>query len=192
MQPPGLVDQLDIYTGKPIRFHEPLNAAANAFMPFGKSNGSMEPWRQWLISTGWDNVSTMRVNPITKEILSPEDRNWINNWIAKNVNLAGQIEGMMNSKDGFWTRKMKEYKQNRGWKKQQDFPIKELVVHQELSRIHRDAMKWACSALERYHAQYSQVGIQNNRIKNSLRQGNIPQALEANETKEELRRLLNF
>jgi hypothetical protein len=169
-----------------------LNAAANAFMPFGKSNGSMEPWRQWLISTGWDNVSTMRVNPITKEILSPEDRNWINNWIAKNVNLAGQIEGMMNSKDGFWKRKMKEYKQNRGWKKQQDFPIKELVVHQELSRIHRDAMKWACSALERYHAQYSQVGIQNNRIKNSLRQGNIPQALEANETKEELRRLLNF
>ena len=192
MNPPSLMDQLDIYTGKPIRFHEPLTAGANAFLPFGKSNGDMEPWRQWLISTGWDNVASMRVNPITKEILSPEDRHWINNWIAKNMNLAGQIEGMMNSPDGFWDRKLKEYKKARGWKKQKDFPIKELVVHQELSRIHQNAMKYACSALERYHSQYSQIGLQNTRVKNSLRQGNIPQALEANETKEELKRLLNF
>jgi hypothetical protein len=192
MSPPGLMDQLDIYTGKPIRFHEPLTAAANAFMPFGKSNGDMEPWRQWLISTGWDNVQSMRVNPITKELLSPEDRHWINNWIAKNMNLAGQIEGMMNSEDGFWSRKMKEYKQNRGWKKQKDYPLKELVVHQELSRIHRNAMKYACSALERYHSQYSQVGLQNDRIKNALRQGNMPESLKANETKEDLRRLLDF
>jgi len=192
MSPPGLVDQLDIYTGKPIRFHEPLTAAANAFMPFGKSNGDMEPWRQWLISTGWDNVQSMRINPITKELLSPEDRHWINNWIAKNMNLAGQIESMMNSEDGFWTRKMKEYKRDRGLKKQKDYPLKELVVHQELSRIHRNAMKYACSALERYHSQYSQVGLQNTRIKNALRQGNMPAALEANETKEELRRLLDF
>ena len=192
MNPPSLMDQLDIYTGKPIRFHEPLTAGANAFLPFGKSNGDMEPWRQWLISTGWDNVASMRVNPITKEILSPEDRHWINNWIAKNMNLAGQVEGMMNSPDGFWDRKLKEYKKARGWKKQKDFPIKELVVHQELSRIHQNAMKYACSALERYHSQYSQIGLQNTRVKNSLRQGNIPQALEANETKEELKRLLNF
>ena len=192
MNPPSLMDQLDIYTGKPIRFHEPLTAGANAFLPFGKSNGDMEPWRQWLISTGWDNVASMRVNPITKEILSPEDRHWINNWIAKNMNLAGQVESMMNSPDGFWDRKLKEYKKARGWKKQKDFPIKELVVHQELSRIHQNAMKYACSALERYHAQYSQIGLQNTRVKNSLRQGNIPQALEANETKEELKRLLNF
>jgi len=192
MNPPGLMDQLDIYTGQPIRFHEPLVAGANAFLPFGKSNGDMAPWRQWLLSTGWDNVSTMRVNPITKELLTPEDRHWVNNWIAKNMNLAGQIEGMMNHPSGFWVNKMKEYKKARGWKDQKDLPLKEFVVHQELDRIHRNAFKYACSALERYHSQYSQVGLQNNRIKNSLRQGNIPQALKANESKEELKRLLDF
>ena len=192
LNPPGLMDQLDIYTGQPIRFHEPLVAGANAFLPFGKSNGDLAPWRQWLISTGWDNLSTMRVNPITNETLSPEDRHWINNWIAKNMNLAGQIEGMMNHPSGFWVDKMKEYKEARGWKKQKDFPLKEYVVHTELDRIHRNAMKYACSALERYHSQYSQVGLQNKRIKNSLRQGNIPQALKENESKEELKRLLNF
>ena len=190
--PNNLVDQVDIYTGKPIRFQEPLTAAANAFMPFFKSNGDMEPWRQWLLSTGWDSVGTMKVNPISKQPMSPKERQWVNNWIAKNMNLAGQIEGMMNHPSGYWTNKMKEYKKARGLKKQSDFGLKELVVHQELNRIHRNAMKYACSAMGRYFEQYSAIGLQNTRVKNSLRQGNIPAALKANTTKEDLKRLLEF
>ena len=190
--PNSLVDQVDIYTGKPIRFQEPLTAAANAFMPFGKSNGDMEPWRQWLLSTGWDSVGSMKVNPISKQPLAPKERQWINNWIAKNMNLAGQVENLMNHPSGYWTNKMKEYKKARGLKKQSDLPLKELVVHQELNRIHRNAMKYACSAMGRYFEQYSAIGLQNSRVKNSLRQGNIPQALKANTTKQELQRLLEF
>ena len=192
LNPPNLVDQLDIYTGKPIRYHEPLNAFVNSLLPFGKSNGDMEPWRQWLLSTGWDSVSIMKTNPITGEIITPKDRQWVNNWIAKNMNLAGQIESMMNYPTGFWSNKLKEYKKKRGLRNQKDYPLKELVVHQELNRIHRQAMKYACSALEQYHSQYSLVGQQNDRIKNALRQGNIPEALKAGKQKEELRRLLDF
>ena len=190
--PNNLVDQIDIYTGKPIRFQEPLTAAANAFMPFFKSNGDMEPWRQWLLSTGWDSVGTMKVNPISKQPLTPKERQWINNWIAKNMNLAGQIESMMNHPSGYWENKMKEYKKAKGIRKQSDFNIKELVVHQELNRIHRNAMKYACSAMGRYFEQYSAIGLQNTRVKNSLRQGNIPAALKADTTKQELIQLLEF
>ena len=93
---------------------------------------------------------------------------------------------------GFWSKKMDEYRKNRGFQSQKDFPLKEFVVHKELDRIHRNAMKYACAALERYHRQYSKVGVQNNRIKNALRQGNVPEALKANESKQELKRLLNF
>ena len=188
----SLVDQIDIYTGKPIRFQEPLTAAANAFMPFFKSNGDMEPWRQWLLSTGWDSVGTMKVNPISKQPLTPKERQWINNWIAKNMNLAGQIEGMMNHPSGYWENKMKEYKKAKGLRKQSDFNLKELIVHQELNRIHRNAMKYACSAMGRYFEQYSAIGLQNTRVKNSLRQGNIPAALKADTTKQELIQLLEF
>ena len=188
----SLVDQIDIYTGKPIRFQEPLTAAANAFMPFFKSNGDMEPWRQWLLSTGWDSVGTMKVNPISKQPLTPKERQWINNWIAKNMNLAGQIEGMMNHPSGYWEGKMKEYKKAKGLRKQSDFNLKELIVHQELNRIHRNAMKYACSAMGRYFEQYSAIGLQNTRVKNSLRQGNIPAALKADTTKQELIQLLEF
>jgi hypothetical protein len=188
----ALQDQLDIYTGQPIRFHEPLTAAANAFMPFGKSNGDMEPWRQWLISTGWDSQRSLEINPITGDPISTQDRYKINNWIAKNMDLAGQIERMMDAPDDFWNKKIKEYGKARGLKKQRDFPIKELVVHQELNRIHQQAMKYACSWLERHHEQHSAIGESKARIKNALRQGNIPEALKAHENRHELKELLNL
>jgi len=192
LNPPNLVDQLDMYTGKPIRFHEPLTAATNAFMPFFKSNGDMEPWRQWLLSTGWDSLPSMRSNPITKMPITTRDRQWINNWIANNMNLAGQIEGMMTASDGFWGKKLKEYKKTRGLQKQADYPIKELVVHEELDRIHRDAMRFACSALERFHEQYSSIGERNLQVKNALRRGNIPKALDSLEGRKELEQLLKY
>ena len=188
----GLQDQLDIYTGKPIRFQEPITAAVNAFMPFGKSNGSMEPWRQWLIATGWDSQPAMEKNPITGEDLSTQDRYKVSNWIAKNMDLKGQIEDMMNAPDGFWTKKLKEYKKARGLKKQSDFAIKDLVVHQELTRIHREAMKFACSYLERHLEGYSEIGRQNEMIKNALRRGDIPAALQADKYKQDIKNILDF
>ena len=188
----NLQDQLDIYTGEPIRFQEPFTAAVNAFMPFGKSNGDMQPWRQWLLSTGWDSQPAMEINPITGEPLSTQDRWKVSNWIAKNMDLKGQIEDMMNAPDDFWNKKLKEYKKARGLKSQKDFPIKEMVVHRELTRIHRDAMKFACSYLERYHAQHSIIGLQNDRVKNALRSGNIPEALKSQKYKEELKNILDY
>ena len=188
----ALQDQLDIYTGKPIRFHEPLTAIANSLMPFGKSNGDMEPWRQWLLATGWDSQRTMETNPITGDPISTQDRYKINNWIAMNMDLSGQIERMMNAPDDFWNKKLKEYRKARGLKKQSEFPIKELVVHQELDRIHRNAMKYACSWLERHHNEFSAIGESKARIKNALRQGNVPEALKQYENRNELKELLNL
>ena len=45
-----LMDQLDVYTGRPINYHEPMTAALNGLLPFFKSNGGTEPWRQWLLN----------------------------------------------------------------------------------------------------------------------------------------------
>ena len=44
----GLRDQVDVYTGQPINYHEPMTAALNGLLPFFKSTGGHEPWRQWL------------------------------------------------------------------------------------------------------------------------------------------------
>ena len=80
----------------------------------------------------------------------------------------------------------------KGLQKQSDYPIKELVVHEELDRIHSEAMRYACSALERFHEQYSAIGERNTQVKNALRQGNIPQALDSLEGRKQLEQLLKY
>ena len=184
-----LQDLVDVYTGEPIRYQEPLTAFAQSMLPFFKSNGGMEKWRQWLISTGWDGLSRMEVNPIVPgEELTTRDRHWINNWIGKNANLGGQIEALMNAEDDFWNKKIKEYKKARGWKKQKDFPIKDLVVHQELDRIHQQAFRLGASELERHLENYSTLKQQKGRMRNALRRGDIPEALRTHGAVKQLRK----
>ena len=172
----SLPNLLDVYTGKPVRYQEPVTAAANALLPFFKQNGDMEPWRQWLLSTGWDGLQRIRTNKYTKEPLSPQDRNWINNWIAKNANLKGQVLQLMTYDDGFFQKKMKEYVKYRGIKNQNQYPVKEHLVHRELDRIHDTAFESAWNALEAYKAQFTTTG-QHIKMRNfELRKGKSKEA----------------
>lgn len=168
-----LKDMLDIYTGQPINFHEPLTAAANAMLPFFKSNGGMEPWRQWLLTTGWDNLQTVRTNPTTKEPLTPDERQFVNNWIAQNGGLAAQVEKMRTAPDKFWDSKIKEYVKARGLQDQATMPIKKMVVHEELDRIHNEAFNMAFAALEQQNAVSSMVGGYKSRRDRRLAIGDI-------------------
>ena len=154
----NLENMLDIYTGKPIRYQDPLTAAFNAVLPMFKQNGDMEPWRQWLLSSGWDGLQQIRKNPYTGETLDARDRQFLNNWIAKNADLKGQIMGLMTEGDGFWNKKMKEYKKFRGMKTQAEFPYREWILHKELDRIHNRAFTGAWNALEAYNEQYTTIG----------------------------------
>ena len=153
-----LPDMLDVYTGEPIRSYEPLTNAANAVLPMFKSNGGMEPWRQWLLATGWDGLQKVRINKHTKEPLEPEDKHFINNWIAKNANLQTQVQALMTKNEGFYQKKMKEYHKIRGLRDQNDMPIKHWIVHYELDKIHDRAFKGAWNALERRKEQFTPVG----------------------------------
>tara|TARA_R100000781_G_scaffold927_2_gene1581 strand:- start:6898 stop:10716 length:3819 start_codon:yes stop_codon:yes gene_type:complete len=154
----NLQDLVDVYTGRPINTWEHMNASANALLPVFKVNGGMEPWRQWLLSTGWDGLQKMRRNKITKEPLSTKDRYFINNWIANNANLKGQVERLMTEGDGFWNKELAEYARVRGLKSQKELPIKETLIHKELDRIHDEAFDSAWDALEARNEQFTYLG----------------------------------
>ena len=153
-----LRDLVDVYTGKPIRGHDPFTAVFNSTLPMFKVNGGGEPWRQWLLSTGWDGLQQTRVNKITKQPLSTKERYFINNWIGKNANLRGQILRLMTEGDGYWNKKLKEYVKLRGLKDQSQYPIKEFLLHRELDRIHDEAFDAAWDALEARNAQFTSLG----------------------------------
>ena len=169
----SLTDMLDIYTGKPIRYHDPLTNAFNAVLPVFKQNGDLEPWRQWLLSTGWDGLQRIRKNKHTGLPLDPGDRQFMNNWIAKNAGLKQQILKLMTESDGFWNKKLQQYKKERGLKTQNEFPIKQMILHKELDRIHKRAFAGAWNALDAYNHQYTPIGRMIKTRNQELRQGRI-------------------
>ena len=177
----GLPDMVDIYTGDPIKYYEGLTAAANALTPMFKQNGGMEPWRQWLLSTGWDGLSKKRVNEISGSKLDPHGRQWINNWIGKHGGLKGRIIEMMEKDGKYWDAELKKYKKGLGLTgKQEDTPIKKTLLHRQLDDIHDEVYSYAISAYYEYLQENSQTaeleGILRKQIKGELGSGNTDEA----------------
>ena len=164
-----LKDQLDIYTGYPINYTEPMTAAINAVLPFGKSNGGHEPWRRWLLKTGWNGLQALRTNKVSGLPLSSAERHWINNWVARHAGLQPQIEALMEQdKAGKF---MRHYKNERGQLTQKEYPIKETYIHDQLDKIHNTAFSLAWKALEIENSNYADMGLLNKYKKKQLQQG---------------------
>tara|TARA_R100000329_G_scaffold142568_1_gene126070 strand:- start:155 stop:715 length:561 start_codon:yes stop_codon:yes gene_type:complete len=179
---------LDIYTGQPVRHYNHLINATNAFLPMFKSNGGMEPWRQWLLATGWDGLQKIRRNPDTTLPLDAKDRQFVNNWIAKNSNLDAQIQQLMTEDDGYWNKELQKYVKLRGLQNQEDFPIKKTLLYKRLDRIHDRAFRGAMDALNAYKDEnFSTIGRE---IKNRNRELGRGRLKEASQTQKRIKQLL--
>ena len=99
--PLGLVTPaVDIYDGKEIRMWEPMQMALNSLTSF-KSNTGSEPWRQWTTSIGWEGLSPKMTNPITGLEMTPQERNYVNNWIGRNMPFKDVIIPLMKQEEQF-------------------------------------------------------------------------------------------
>ena len=87
---------------------------------------------------------------------------------------------MRNHPHQYWDKKIKEYKRALGDQEQSDFPIKQLVVHRELDRIHRQARKAAWIAFGKTEAGQAATmeGAMKQEIKDKLRKGDVKGAVE--------------
>ena len=144
-----LKDQLDIYTGDRIDYTDPLTSAINMTFPIFKQNGGMEPWRQWLIGTGWAGLHKMRMDPnIPGKKLDADERWFVSNWIARNAGLKEQIEELMaidqNPED---PRSLTAYRQHLRDHGQEKFPIGKTFIHDQLDKIHNTAFRLAFKEL---------------------------------------------
>ena len=78
-----LPEQIDIYTGKPINdIDNPMLRAINAVMPVKVSDGP-EPWRQWLINTGWDGIQQIRKDSTGNHEYTPAEREKLYTYIGQ-------------------------------------------------------------------------------------------------------------
>ena len=182
-----LPNQGDVFTGRPIRAYEKITQAGNALLPMFKVNGDMEPWRQWLLSTGWDGMSRLRKNKFTGQPLSAHDRHFINNWIGKNANLKGQIIQLMTMGDGYYDKKMKEYDKKLKGKTN----VRDWIVHRELDRIIDRAYSAAWDELRVHNDEqgYTSQGRELKMLKHQMKTG---QTEGVSETQQRLKDLQNM
>ena len=69
-----LPERIDVWTGKPINdIDNPWLRALNAFNPVPISDGG-EPWRQWLLRSGWDGMRMLRKDSTGKYEYTPAER----------------------------------------------------------------------------------------------------------------------
>ena len=151
-----IVNSVDIYTGEPINYTVPIINHIQGLLPFGHINARMEPWRQRLLESGWDGKKTLLHNPDTKEKYTPEQRQWMNNYIGKKGVLGRQVQEIFSKSDGEWKKTIDDYKKQRpGLVKellgqgfsQKSYPWKKTILMEYLTRMHNEAYEEARAAL---------------------------------------------
>ena len=78
-----LPEQIDIWTGEPLNdIDNPFLKVLNAISPVQVS-GTAEPWRKWLLETGWDGLSKLSKDSTGSITWTPEEREIINRYIGE-------------------------------------------------------------------------------------------------------------
>jgi len=78
-----LPEQIDIYTGKPLNdIDNPVLRALNAVNPVKISEGT-EPWRQWLIDSGWDGIQMIRKDSSGNREYTTQEREVLYRYIGE-------------------------------------------------------------------------------------------------------------
>jgi len=78
-----LPEQIDIFTGTPLNdIDNPMLRAINAVLPVKVSDGP-EPWRQWLINTGWDGIQQIRKDSTGNHEYTPAEREVLYKYIGE-------------------------------------------------------------------------------------------------------------
>lgn len=185
----NLVDMLDVYTGKPINYMDPWTNAVNAGLPFFKTNPGLEPWRQQLLASGWDRLQTVRRNRNDGQPLKPEERQFINNHIATYFRLGEKVQKLFDASPEYWEKEMRKYAKERGLKKQEEFPIKETLLHIKLDALHDQAFQEGFAALSQSDSTLGQRKSLEALRDNLITEGDYKSANKTAEAIENLRNL---
>ena len=92
-----LPEQIDIWTGTPLNdIDNPVLRILNSLSPV-KISGTQEPWRQWLITTGWDGLGRLKMDSSGSYEYSEVEREFIYKRIGE-MELWKQLIPLMEDK----------------------------------------------------------------------------------------------
>ena len=180
-----LSDRIDIFTGEPVGLgSSPIEIALSKVLPGFATKAGREPWRQWLLTTGWTGLSNQQTNPVTGEDLTPPQREWINKWIGDKMKLDEKVMEIMESDIAD---DLEKYEVRSKGKKQKDFDRSKTAVHEVLDAMLTDAYKRAWEAYESYNAELAPMKPIKEARDKAIRRGNFDRAEELQQEVKTLR-----
>ena len=169
-----LVDLLDVYTGEPIDHTDFFNALLNEVVPFYNTNSGDEDFRFKLIESGWKGMPSHQTNPFTGGRIHPEERYFINNWVAQNYPLRQRVEELFDPTTDVGKlalQSLEQYRQTRGQDTQKQNPIKDIFLHNRLDDIHREAFNMGFNELRKSYEEFESIGTLRKAAKVAKEQG---------------------
>jgi len=195
-----LPNQIDIWTGDPLNdIQNPVLKVLNALSPI-KVSGTNEPWRQWLLETGWDGLGRIRKDSTGSYEYSAEEREIIYKFIG-DQKLYKKLERLMNNKS--YKKDIEQIRQlrrsNNVDRDSIQLNTKDLPLFKELDRIISDAQKIAESKLAilakeqpELYGHIPNAILYNQLAKGAMSTGNVPAAINYQRKEQEKRKLIQY
>jgi len=189
-----LPDQIDIWTGTPLNdIDNPVLRFFNALSPV-KISGTQEPWRMWLLTTGWDGLGRLKMDSSGSYEYSESEREFIYKYIGE-MQLYKKLIPLMNDP---------EYNKHIGLLRshrvkggdlenpQIKLKTKKLPIFDAINKIIKDAQEEAEQAFtEQNEAVQNTIEIQR-AVDKSMEQGDVQRASDLQKKHLETQKLLQM
>ena len=170
-----LPDQIDIWTGEPVNdIQNPFLRILNALSPL-KVSGTNEPWRQWLLESGWNGLGRLKKDSTGSYEYSPEERELIYKFIGEQK-MYKQIERLMKNKKYAKELKMLRIHRSNNAEIDKDriqLDTQDLPVFQEINYIVRKAQKIAEARLLKLRPDISKKVLLQQQADYNMKRGNV-------------------
>ena len=185
-----LPQQIDIYTGKAINdIDNPMLRALNAVSPVQFSDDA-EPWRQWLIDTGWDGVQRIRKDSTGNHEYTPAEREVLYKYIGEQQ-IWKEFDKLRKNKK--YNDQLDRVRAMRVEGVDSDkIDVAQLEAYSVLDKIMLTAQKAAEKRLQNDNPDMWEAINLSIRNKNLLQQGRVDDARRAADRREQIQQLTNM
>ena len=189
-----LPEQKDFWTGDPLNdIDNPFLRILNALSPI-KISGTDEPWRKWLLTTGWDGLGRLKQHSDGSRDYTPEEREEIYGYIGE-MKLYKKLIPLMKNKAYQKQIGQLRYHRAHGDDTAEDavqLKSRLLPLFREIDKIVRVAQKEAEMMFMQNNPGFRKATLSQQQADKQMKQGNVPGAIQTQKKAQETRQLLQM
>ena len=189
-----LPEQIDIWTGTPLNdIDNPVLRILNSLSPI-KISGTQEPWRMWLLTTGWDGLGRLKKDSTGSYEYTEREREQIYKYIGEQQLYKKLIPLMKNKKYKKHIGLLRSHRATGGDLDNELIKLKtqKLPLFREIDKIIKDAQIIAERRLLEERDDISNTILQQRKADQRMKQGDVQGASDVQKKELETRKLLQM